>query len=139
MNAVADAQEELALSRSPQNIEVPIEMVRARKNKGAAFTLACDASGLDDKEIYLPLAMDKALFSRIKSGSANLDDDLIAKFCGLVGNRIYPEWLAYQVGCTLVMVKTEAERRAEEAEKRATAAEAENRLMRQLLAGRAAV
>lgn len=137
MLAVADAQSELALARAPKNVEVPIEMIRNRKNKGAAFTLACDASGLDDKEIYLPLEMDKAQFSRIKSGTANLDDDLLAKFCSIVGNRIYPEWQAYQVGCTLVMIKTEAERIAEEATRRAEAAEAENRLMRQLLAGRA--
>ena len=54
----------------------------------------------------------------------------------MVGNLIYPEWLAFQVGCTLVMIQTEAERRAAEAEARAMAAEAENRLMRQLLAGR---
>lgn len=139
MFAVADAQSELALARAPQNVEVPIEMIRNRKNKGAAFTLACDASGLDDKEIYLPLEMDKAQFSRIKSGTANLDDDLLTKFCSIVGNRIYPEWQAYQVGCTLVMIKTEAERIAEEATRRAEAAEAENRLMRQLLAGRASV
>ena len=136
MNAVADAQNELPLSRAPQEIQVPIEMIRGRKNKGAAFTLACDCSGLDDKEIYLPLGMDKAQFSRIKSGSGNLDDDLLATFCTIVGNRIYPEWQAYQVGCTLVMIKTEAERRAELAEARAQAAEAENKLMRQLLAGR---
>jgi hypothetical protein len=138
MSFVDDAQEELVLARAPQSVDVPIEMIRGRKNKGAAFTLACDASGLDDKEIYMQLSMDKAQFSRIKSGTANLDDDSLRKFCDVVGNRIYPEWQAYQVGCTLVMVKTEAERRAEEAEKRAQAAEAENRLMRQLLAGRAA-
>lgn len=138
MSAVADAQAELALSRPAESIQVPIEMVRNRKNKGAAFTLACDASGLDDKEIYLPLGMDKAQFSRIKSGSANLDDDTLAQFCQIVGNRIYPEWQAYQVGCTLVMVKTEAERRAEIAERERDAAKAENRLMRELLAGRVA-
>lgn len=137
MLVVEDAQSELALARAPQNVAVPIEMIRNRKNKGAAFTLACDASGLDDKEIFMALDMDKAQFSRIKSGTANLDDDLLSKFCGIVGNRIYPEWQAYQVGCTLVMIKTEAERRAEEAERRANTAEAENRLMRQLLAGRA--
>lgn len=134
---VEEAQGELALMRAPTQVAVPVEMVRARKNKGSAITLACDASGLDDKEIYLPLAMDKALFSRIKSGSANLDDDLLARFCEIVGNTIYPEWLAFQVGCTLVMIKTEAERRAEAAEARAVAAEAENRLMRELLKGRA--
>jgi hypothetical protein len=139
MNAVDDTlQIELALTRDPSRITVPIEMVRAKKTKGAAITLACDASGLDDKEIHLPLGIDKALFSRIKSGSANLDDDLIARFCATVGNLIYPEWLAYQVGCTLVLIKTEAERRAEAAEARAVAAEAENKLMRQLLQGRSA-
>ena len=145
MSAVADAREsyvhaqhELALSRLPQCLDIPIELVRGRKNKGSAFTLACDASGLDDKEIYLPLDMDKAQFSRIKSGSANLDSDMLPKFCAVVGNRIYPEWLAFTLGCTLVMIKTEAERRAEIAEARAHAAENENKLMRQLLQGRAA-
>lgn len=137
MNDVADAQLELAIARPAQSVDVPIEMVRNRKNKGAAFTLACDASGLDDKEIYLQLDMDKAQFSRIKSGTANLDDDTLGRFCQIVGNRIYPEWQAYQVGCTLVMVKTEAERIAEVAIRRADELAAENRLMRQLLAGRA--
>ena len=31
----------------------------------------------------------------------------------MVGNHIYVEWLAYQIGCGLVMLKSEAERRAE--------------------------
>jgi len=137
MNAVDDAQAELALTRAPQNISVPIELIRNRKNKGAAFTLACDASGLDDKEIYMALDMDKAQFSRIKSGTANLDDDLLTKFCDVVGNRIYPEWQAWQVGCTLVMVKTEAERRAEVAEQRANAAEARAALLMEILSGKA--
>lgn len=137
MNDVADAQLELAIARPAQSVDVPIEMVRSRKNKGAAFTLACDASGLDDKEIYLQLDMDKAQFSRIKSGTANLDDDLLGKFCQIVGNRIYPEWQAYQVGCTLVMVKSEAERRAELAEKRAAAAEDRARLLMEILSGKA--
>lgn len=136
MTAVEDAQAELPLARAPQNVTVPIELVRNRKNKGAAFTLACDASGLDDKEIYMALEMDKAQFSRIKSGTANLDDDLLSRFCDVVGNRIYPEWQAWQVGCTLVMVKTEAERRAEVAEQRAQAAEARAALLMEILSGK---
>lgn len=131
-------QPELALARAPKHSTVPMEMVRAQKNAAAAFTLACNVSGLEDKEIYLALSIDAGYFSNIKKGKATLQADLVAQFCELVGNTIYPEWSAYQVGCTLVMVKTEAERRAEQAELRAQAAEAENRLMRQLLAGRAA-
>lgn len=137
MNSIED-QQELPLAREASSVSVPIEIVRAQKTAAAAFTLACSTSGLEDKEIYLPLGVDAGYFSNIKKGKATLQADLMAEFCKLVRNRIYPEWQAFQVGCTLVMVKTEAERRAEEAERRAATAEAENKLMRQLLQGRAA-
>jgi plasmid maintenance system antidote protein VapI len=131
-------QPELALSREPQSVSVPIEMVRAKKTAGAAFTLACDASGLDDKEIYLTLGIDAGYFSNIKKGKATLQADLIQKFCEVVGNRIYVEWLAFQIGCTLVMVKTEAERRAEIAERRAQEAELKVRVLMEAMNGRIA-
>lgn len=122
MNAVVD-QGELALSRAPQNIVVPIEMIRSKKTGAAAITLACDASGLEDKEIYMQLGIDAGYFSNIKKGKATLQADLVKDFCRVVGNSVYPEWCAYQVGCTLVMVQTEAERRAEVEKARADAAE----------------
>jgi hypothetical protein len=132
-----EPQGELALARRPDQVMVPVELVRAKKNGAAAFTLACDAGGLDDKEIYLALDIDAGYFSNIKKGKATLQADLIPRFCEVVGNTIYIEWMAYQVGCGLVVLKTESERRAEAAEERARAAEAENRLMRQLLQGKA--
>jgi plasmid maintenance system antidote protein VapI len=137
MTSIED-QHELALARAPQRASVPLDMIRAQKTAAAAFTLACSVSGLEDKEIYLALGIDAGYFSNIKKGKATLQADLVSQFCELVGNTVYPEWAAFQVGCTLVMIKTEAERRAELAEQRAQAAEAENRLMRQLLAGRVA-
>lgn len=130
-------QPELALAREPQRSTVPIEVVRAQKSAAAAFTLACNVSGLEDKEIYLALGIDAGYFSNIKKGKATLQADLVAKFCEIVGNTIYPEWQAYQVGCTLVMVKTEAERRAEQAEKRAQEAELKVRVLMEALNGRA--
>lgn len=132
-------QPELALSREPQNVVVPIELIRAKKTAGAAFTLACDSSGLDDKEIYLTLGIDAGYFSNIKKGKATLQADLIPQFCETVKNRIYPEWLAWSVGCTLVMVKTEAERRAELAEKRAQEAELKYRVLLEAVAGKVSV
>jgi hypothetical protein len=113
-------------------------MVRKQRTGAAAFSLACTVSGLDDKEIYLSLGIDAGHFSRIKKGDAGFPPDRLAEFCALVGNTVYPEWIAYQVGSTLVMIQTEAERRAAAALARAEAAEAENKLMRQLLQGRAA-
>lgn len=106
-------QAELALTRAANPVDVPVEMIRAKRTAGAAFSLACDASGLDDKEIYMALEMDAGTFSRCRKGTNTLAGDVVAKFCTIVGNRIYIEWLAYQIGCGLVMLKSEAERRAE--------------------------
>ncbi len=133
-----EEQQELALSRSPIHSDTPIETVRAQRTSAAAFTLACSVSGLEDKEIYLALGIDAGYFSNIKKGKATLQADLTAGFCRIVGNTIYPEWLAYQVGCTLVVIKTEAERRAEEAERRAQAAEAKTKLLMEMFAGKLA-
>lgn len=137
MKAVDD-QRELALAREPNTVPVPVEMIRAKRTGAAAFTLACDASGLDDKEIYLAVGIDSGYFSNIKKGKATLQADLIQKFCETVKNTIYIEWLAYQVGCTLVMIKSEAERRAEAAEARAIEAEKKLAFATELLQGRAA-
>lgn len=131
-------QPELALSRAPNKTQVPIELVRAQKTAAAAFTLSCSVCGLEDKEIYLALDIDAGYFSNIKKGKATLQADLTQKFCETVGNMVYPEWLAYQLGCTLVMVKTEAERRAEQAERRAEQAETKVRVLMEAFAGRVA-
>jgi len=135
MTAIED-QGELALARAPQRVTVPFDMVRAKRTCGAAFTLACDTSGLDDKEIYMAIPIDAGYFSNIKKGKATLQGDLVADFCRVVGNTVYVDWLAYQIGCALVLIKSEAERRAEAEKARADRLEGENALMRQLLAGR---
>ncbi len=116
-------QAELALTRKPSSVTVPIEIVRSQKSSGAAFALACQASGLEDKEIAMACNLDAGYFARIKKNLATLQGNELAGFCKVVGNTIYPEWLAYQVGCTLVIVQSEAERRALLAEERANEAE----------------
>ena len=118
MRQVEEPQIELALSRKAQAVSVSLEIIRNQKTAAAAFTLACSTSGLEDKEIYISLGIDAGYFSNIKKGKATLQGDLTKAFCGLVGNHIYVEWLAYQVDCTLVMIKSAAERRAEEAEEK---------------------
>jgi hypothetical protein len=103
-------QGELALSRRAPANDMPIELIRRQKTGAAAFSLACQSSGLEDKEIYLAIGIDAGYFSRIKAGTATLQADLVPFFCEVVGNRIYPEWQAFQVGCTLVQIQSEAER-----------------------------
>lgn len=131
-----DRQGVLPLSRRAEPNDMPIEVVRRQKSGAAAFSLACQSSGLEDKEIYGALNMDAGYFSRIKKGEATLQVDLVRPFCEAVNNRIYPEWQAYQVGCTLVQIQSEAERLLALEKARREEAEKENKLMKQLLTGR---
>ena len=114
-NVLTD-QAELPLSRAARESGVSIELIRRQRSPSAAFSLACSASGLEDKEIYLALGIDPGHFSRIRKGEAGFPPDKLREFCDLVRNTIYPEWMAFQLGCTLVMIKSEAERRADVAE-----------------------
>lgn len=93
-----------------QRFAVALELIRSKQTAGQAFTLACDASGMDDKAICEALDIDAGSFSRMRSGTATLRGDLIRQFCDVVGNRIYVEWMAYQVDCSLVVIQTETER-----------------------------
>lgn len=131
-----DGQAELALSRRAEPNDMPIEVVRRQKTAAAAFALACQSSGLEDKEIYGALGLDAGYFSRIKKGEATLQADLIEPFCTVVSNRIYPEWIAYRCGCTLVQIQSEAERLLEAERAKAQRLAEENRLMRSLLTTR---
>jgi len=136
MNSIV-GQHELSLIRKACRVDVPVEMIYSRKNQGQAFTLACSASGLEDKEICLDLGIDAGTFSRMKDGKNTLSADRMKDFCDVVGNSILPQWIAYQVGCGLVMLKTEAERRAELAEARATEAEKKLAWAMQIMQGKA--
>lgn len=131
-------QGELTLTRNADSNAVPIEMIRAKKNCGAAFTLACDSSGLDDKEIYMSINIDAGTFSRIKKGTNTLNADQINAFCRVVGNTIYPEWLAFQVGCTLVQIRSEAEAERDAERERRREAEKKIDLLMELLGRKAA-
>lgn len=131
-------QRELDLFRQPEPNNMPIELVRKQPGPGAAFTLACSSSGLADQQIYDFIGVDAGTFSKIKKGIATLQGDLLVKFRYAVNNPIYHEWCAYQVGCTLVEIKTEAERRAEAAEKRAADAELKVKVLMETFHARAA-
>lgn len=131
-----DEQSELALARRAEPNEVPVEMIRRQRTAAGAFCVACQSSGLEDKEIYSALGIDAGYFSRIKKGEATLQAELVAPFCDLVGNRIYPEWQAFQIGCTLVQIKSEAERLLEAERGRRIEAELKVQVMTDLLRGR---
>lgn len=133
-----DGQRELALTRRAEPNSMPVEIIRRQKNAAAALQLAIQSSGLDDSEVAQCLAIDAGYFSRIKKGDATLQADLIQPFCYLVNNTIYPEWMAFQIGCTLVQIQSEAERRAALATERAEKAEERLRYVEGLMLGKVA-
>ena len=126
------------MTRKADPNSMPLELVRRQRTAAQAFCLAVQSSGLEDQDICEVLGIDAGYFSRIKSGKATLQGDLVGPFCVLVGNNIYLEWKAYQIGCTLVQIQTEAERRATAAEERARKAEEQLRLLKELFVAKAA-
>ena len=130
------SQPELPLAREAERRGVAHNLIHAQKTAAAAVSLACQVSGLDDKEIYMSLNIDAAQFSRIKKGDSNFPADKIAAFCKVVGNNVYPEWIAFQIGCGLVMLKSEAERLADEYRTELKEMKQLNEMMTKLLIGR---
>jgi hypothetical protein len=89
--------------RTKLRVAVPLSVVHQQKNSGEALTLACTASGLDDKEIYGPdgLDIDQGYFSNMKNGKATLREELVPLFCAIVGNTIYPDWRNHHLAVNL--------------------------------------
>lgn len=129
-------EEALIYARMPIQFTASLDEIHGLPNAASAFVLACRASGLTDKEIYSHIGIDGGYFSNIKTGKATLQADKEAAFCARVGNRIYPEWRAHQIGCGLVVLQSEAERRAIVAEAENAALLKENALLKDLVRGK---
>lgn len=132
-----EVQRELELFRQPDLNAYPLEIIRKFATSGKAFSAACDSCGLPDKSIYEFCHIDSGTFSKIKSGSATLQAELVKKFCFAVNNRIYPEWCAFQLGCTLVEIKSESERRADTEKLRADTLQIKFNVLLEAMTGKA--
>lgn len=120
------AQAALLLARRAVPVEVSADQVARLGSLMAAINLCMTISGLDDKEICAELGIDPGHFSKITRGTGHFPPDKLNDLMTLCGNEAPLRWLAHSRGYGLVILKTEADRRAEEAEARA--AEAERKL-----------
>ena len=111
-------------------------IVVAQKCMSKAIALCVQASGLDDKEIYLSLEIDAGNWSRIVKGDAHFPVNKLCQLMDLCGNEAPLMWLAHARGKGLVLLKTEAERRAEQAEHDLAAERAKVAMLTEILAGR---
>lgn len=106
----ASEQRELALTRKADPQPVSAEVVQAQKDFLAALNLQINVSGLDDKEIYIPLDIDAAHWSRIRKGEAHFPLNKLNDLCDLCQNEITLEWFSWRRGKGLVVLESESQR-----------------------------
>lgn len=119
---------ELPLARPPRAGELPLELVTKQPSMSRAIALCMQASGLDDKEVYLTLGIDAGHWSRIVKGDAHFPINKLGQLMDVCGNDAPLMWL--------VILQTEAERRAEAAEQALAVEREKVRLLTELMQGR---
>lgn len=121
----------------PEQQQVSDETIFIQKTKMDAVDLGIRVSGLEEKEVYMAMQIDKATWSKIKSGQFNWPTDGDEKFEAIVGNNILTRWQMHKRGYK------QPERRLDSVEQiiaardaRIAELERDNRLMRDLLTGK---
>lgn len=101
-----------------------------------ALRYSMSLADLEPKQVYEPLDMDKATWSRIENGAQAFPPDLLGRLAMLTGNDAPLIWLAHSRGYDLRPLRSELQERLEAAEAHAAELERQNALMRELLTGR---
>lgn len=127
---------ELAVARRATDQGLPMSQVTAQKTLISAVALCVQVSGLDDKEIYLTLGIDAGHWSRIMKGDAHFPLNKLNDLMNLCGNEAPLLWLAHSRNYELKILRSEAGRRAEDAERRAKDAEEKLRFLTAVMQGK---
>lgn len=127
---------ELPLARRANDAEVSLTLVTRQASLCKAVALCVQVSGLDDKEVYLTLGIDAGHWTRIMKGDAHFPLNKLNELMDLCGNEAPLTWLAHSRGYGLVLLKSESERRAEDAERRAEDAEEKLRFLTKIMQGK---
>jgi len=122
--------------RAANPVAVPVETVMRRKDFLGAINLCIEASGLDDKEIYVELGIDPAQWSRIRKGDAHFPPNKLQSLMTVCGNEVPLIWLAHAQGYELRQLETETQKLLRTEHERRLKAEEENRLLRDLIQGK---
>jgi len=128
-------QPELNLKVQMQAVDTAL--IARQHSFTGALMLCQQLSGLEDKEVCKSLGIDPAHWSRAKVGQAHFPQERLEKLMDVCGNEVPLLWLSYRRGYELTPMLTEMERRllVEKAEKDRLAAE--NKILREMLTGRA--
>jgi len=127
----------------PTQLGIPVHVhedeLARKKTLGDALELCAELAGYSrDKETSIDIGVDKAQLSRWKSGGEGIMWPKFEKLMDVCGNDAPLMWLANSRGYGLVILKTEAERLAEAAERALEEERSKVRLLTDLLKGKAA-
>jgi hypothetical protein len=135
--SAVDGPLELALVRPVARVAVPMDLVVRQTTLAGAIQLCVQLSGLEDKELYLALGVDAGHWSRITKGEGHFPVSKLPALMDLCGNEAPLLWLARERGYGLVVLQSEAERRAEAAERALRQEQDKVRMLTALMQGRA--
>jgi predicted XRE-type DNA-binding protein len=91
-------------------------VIRIQPNFLQAIRLAIQSSGLEDKQIYSPLGIDKATWSKILDGQFSFPTNKYEQLFDLIKNEIPLVWLAFRRGYILMPLRDAKDRRIVELE-----------------------
>ena len=128
---------QLALSRRAVVTDIPLSLVIAQTCMSSAIALCIQAAGLQESEVSLSLGIDAGHWTRIKKGDAHFPLNKLNDLMDLCGNHVPLTWLAHSRGYGLVLLKDEAERQRDEAEKALEQERQKTQMLMELLKGRA--
>lgn len=129
-------QLELLPLRKRMQEPVPDEVVRKQPNMSAAINLSITAAGMEPKEAYISLDIDKGVWSRIMMGQAHFPHEKFTTLEDITGNDIPLRWLALRKDREVRPMKTALEKQVEELNMKVEELLKENELLRSLITGK---
>jgi plasmid maintenance system antidote protein VapI len=105
----------------------------ALPNFRRALRYSVSLNDLEPKQVYEPLDMDKATWSRIENGTQSFPADDLIKLTEIVGNDGLLMWLVHQRGYELRPLKSELQERLDQREAELAEERRENALLRKLI------
>lgn len=124
-------QLDLLSKPEPHIEEVSIATIRKRPTFLRAWHLAQEISGLEDKEVYVPLRIDASHWTKIKNGTASPPaDERFTRFLDVVHNEVPLIWLAEARGYDWSTIR----KHRSDVERRLAGVEQENADLKRMLA-----
>lgn len=106
--------------------DIPDSIVVKQADMNKAIQLCINASGLEEKEIYIPLGIDSGHWTRICKGqNAHFPPNKLGPLMDLCGNEVPLRWLAMHRGYDLKRREDEKDRMIRERDERIQKLEAE--------------